>query len=489
MKTVANPGRNSFIRASYRARTIGFALGGLSLTASLQALDVTLAGWIALAVHSLVWPHVAWQLASRSSAKLNAECRNLLLDHYTGGLWIAAIGFNSVPSLVMLSMMAMNSMVGGGVRQMLRGVAMHGAGIASGVLLFGWRWMPQSSTAQVLACLPLLCLHPPLIGYMTNRALAALRQQRKAFETLSSRDTLSGLFNRRRWDERLKEEWELYRRTGRIATLVLVDLDHFKQVNDRCGHAAGDEAIRRFAALLQERLRDSDMACRYGGEEFGVLMPETTPAAAAAAMARLQQRMRECPLVDGMDVTASCGIAGLSGDLDDVQAWMRLTDQMLYRAKHNGRDCIVVAGQENPPPVRASVELTEAAARLKLLDGLRFGQSPVALFDPADRLAWRNEAFASLYAAPNPISSFAEIMRNCHALGVGPRIDTTNIEAWLRGADAKRRSRAHRVFDIDVVDGRVFRVEETSFEDGWLLDILTLESIRSNTALALPVEA
>ena len=491
MKRERLPSHN-FARASYAPRVIGLALGFVSVAGVLVPQQAPWWMWIGPVLHAFVWPHLAWQLARRGAAPVRDERRSILVDHFFGGVWIAVMGFNLLPSVLMVTLMGMDSMIAGGRRQFVRGMLAHAGGAALGVLVFGLHWQPESDMTQVLTCLPLLLLHPISVGQITYRALTKLKRQREELAHLSQHDGLTGLYNRRHWELVVKAEFARYRRSGEIATLVLIDLDHFKRVNDTLGHAAGDTVLRGFAKRLRDSLRSTDIPGRYGGEEFGILLPFTSPRDASELMQRLQAGLTSSPLLPNRTVTASFGVAALTPDLASHETWMRLADQMLYRAKDRGRNCVVTAGESRPAPLSAADDLRKQLREdvpivKRVLAGLSLGDIGAALFDPSDRLAWANAAFLELYAVPPEARSFAAIIRHCHRARVGARIDTGphgNIEAWLETADSKRRSQPRRSFTVDLWDGRLFRLEEISFDDGWLLNLWT--AVVPDAALPIP---
>jgi diguanylate cyclase (GGDEF)-like protein len=430
--------------------------------------------WLALALHAFVWPHVAWRWARGSVNSVRAECRNLLVDHFLTGIWFAAMAFALVPTALIFTFLGMDSMIAAGRKQFQRGCISTLAGIALGLLLFGLQWQPNSSALQVAASLPLLILHPISVGHILFRALSQLKRQREELAHLSQHDGLTGLFNRRHWEALVKTEFARFRRTGQVSTLVLIDLDHFKAINDAYGHATGDTVLRNFAERLRAALRSIDMPGRYGGEEFGILLPNTAPKEAGELMRRLQANIRKQPLYEKLPVTASFGLAGLTPDVPNHEAWMRLCDQMLYRAKDRGRDCVVTAGDSRPLPL--ATEAREPGLRndmpviARVLSGLSLGHIAAALFDPSDRLVWANDIFLQLYAVKPESRSFCDIIESCYERKLGPRITTDDLPGWIEAADTKRRSMPQRCFAIDTMDGRYFRVDEVSFHDGWLLD-------------------
>jgi diguanylate cyclase (GGDEF)-like protein len=167
-----------------------------------------------------------------------------------------------------------------------------------------------------------------------------LSQQRDKLDFLSKHDGLSGLFNRMHWESLVADEFARGQRQRTPAAIILIDIDYFKSINDRGGHAAGDEVIRRFADLVRDNVREIDRAARYGGEEFGVLLPSTTLPEAIDAAERLRAILEYRPLA-GMRVTASFGVAELRADFIDFHKWVECADAALYRAKAAGRNRVV----------------------------------------------------------------------------------------------------------------------------------------------------
>ncbi|MBP7338855.1 GGDEF domain-containing protein [Niveispirillum sp.] len=158
-------------------------------------------------------------------------------------------------------------------------------------------------------------------------------------------DPLTGIANRRRLEDRAREEVERARRFNRPLSLMIMDLDHFKGINDRHGHPFGDKVLRALAALGRANLRQTDLFARVGGEEFVVLMPETTAEAAAQLAERLRTLLSATPVTEGeisLTATISIGIATHGADAPTVEALMTLADKALYAAKAQGRDRVVI---------------------------------------------------------------------------------------------------------------------------------------------------
>lgn len=154
----------------------------------------------------------------------------------------------------------------------------------------------------------------------------------------SMRDELTGLNNRRAMNEALSRLWARHRRSGSPLTTLVLDLDHFKRVNDTQGHARGDEVLRQVSRLLQGGLRAADMVGRAGGEEFWVFLPDTPADQALVLAERLRQRIAEAAL----GTTLSIGLAALRDDDTATMQVIERADAALYRAKEAGRDRVML---------------------------------------------------------------------------------------------------------------------------------------------------
>lgn len=151
-------------------------------------------------------------------------------------------------------------------------------------------------------------------------------------------DPLTGLFNRRGFEFQLEFALALARRSGRPLSVLVIDVDHFKRINDRHGHDAGDQVLRTLASVFRQRLRESDVLARMGGEEFLVLLPDTTADAAMAIAEALRQLLATTPMAHAEPITASMGVATLRGAMDTAAAMLRRGDEALYAAKGAGRN-------------------------------------------------------------------------------------------------------------------------------------------------------
>jgi len=206
------------------------------------------------------------------------------------------------------------------------------------------RFMYQNATFMPLVSADGDVNHVGIIIYdVTDVAVnrAELEAANTKLEALSRTDKLTGLNNRGYWEQRLHEEFDRYRRVGTVASLLLFDIDHFKRVNDTHGHPAGDEVIRQVARLTKHSARATDICGRYGGEEFAVLLINTSAEQALVFSERLRLAIAEARIdtdAGTLSVTISLGISELSSEIKDSAQWIALSDQALYRAKQAGRN-------------------------------------------------------------------------------------------------------------------------------------------------------
>lgn len=181
----------------------------------------------------------------------------------------------------------------------------------------------------------------------TARLQAKLRDKNTMLERLATTDALTGLHNRRYVDEWLRIEALRARRYGAALSVLMMDLDHFKRVNDTHGHPMGDSVLACVGELVRTLIRRCDVAARYGGEEFLLLLPATGLEGAAELGERLREGLARCEFVgargEALQVTASFGAAEFGGALDSPEALVRAADDALYRAKTAGRDRVECA--------------------------------------------------------------------------------------------------------------------------------------------------
>lgn len=347
MPTHNNSGKGlSFARRIYLPRTVGAALSMVVVVATLRELAAPTWLWVLAVLNGLGWSHLAYRLARRSRQPYRAEQRNLLLDSLSGGFWAAAMHFSLLPMVTLLSMMSMDNMAAGGRKLFVRGLLAQLLGAGIGVLLLGFAWHGQTSETQLLACLPMLTLYPFALGWVSFQLATHLGNHKRILSALSRTDSLTGLLNHGAWKDLLELQFDACRKTRGDAIIAVIDVDHFKLINDNYGHIVGDSVLRQLGSELLRTLRDTDLAGRYGGDEFCVILPGSSLAQANELMECLRlslHRFRHSH-EPHLRITLSIGLASFQSDFADAASWLHQADRALYMAKHNGRNQVSNGG-------------------------------------------------------------------------------------------------------------------------------------------------
>ncbi|WP_296263588.1 diguanylate cyclase [Pseudomonas sp. UBA6562] len=335
----------SFVKRIYVPRILGKTVGMLAVTAALAPIAPPIWVWVLMLVNGVLWPHVAYRWAMRSHAPYHAEQRNLVIDSLMAGFWAAAMQFNPLPSLTILSMVTMNNVAAGGRTLVQRGALAQASGMLLGMALLGPHLQLHATDLQVYASLPMLTLYPMALGWVSYQLATHLAEHKKRLSDLSRTDSLTGLFNHGYWKDRLRRKFLICQQRDGMAVVALIDIDHFKTINDTYGHVIGDRVLRHLSTELKQSLRETDLAGRYGGDEFCVIFPKTTQEHACLAMERLRERAAsyQNPELPELRISLSIGLSAFHGDFADSEQWLEDADRALYNAKRQGRDRVDVA--------------------------------------------------------------------------------------------------------------------------------------------------
>ncbi len=352
-------------------RSVSFLLAAVILTVHFQSTGASTAMWCFMGLQFVVGPHLQYAWACRSANPLVSEIRNMLLDNLGFGVWAVWLGFPLwiTGLMVLCGCMNLAALRGTlGVGQALLATLVGGGlvAVSGGARPFA----PDTSLTVSLMCMGTLGLYLVLFGRSTHQRTVvlndtrvklrqseqALQAQLEAVQSLqaqltdqANRDPLTGLYNRRYLNDSLQREFDRCARDGAPVSVLLVDLDHFKHINDRFGHRMGDEVLCRVSALLSQRMRTSDLCCRYGGEEFLLFLPEVGLEVAlerAEAWRQLIEAQRWDVDGETFGVTLSIGVASYPSARMAPAALIERADQALYRAKADGRNRICVAPPE-----------------------------------------------------------------------------------------------------------------------------------------------
>ena len=297
---------------------------------------------------AFVWPHVAYLITRHSQDPYRAEARNLLVDSAMAASFVPLIHFNLLPSVLLLTLTMVDKITTGIRGLWARSVpAMLGGGLV-GTLLAGLHWAPDTSMRVIVACLPVMALHTISVSVVSYQLIRKTAHQNQLLVELRRVDALTGLFVRGHWQEQAEAALRRHHNTNQPACMLMMDIDHFKQINDQHGHTVGDEVIRALAHVARGNVRAVDCAGRYGGDEFAIVLPGMQARDALALAHRIREqtegvRLRSLP---GVRITSSIGVAPADHRHSNLRAWIDAADTALYAAKNGGRNR--VAGSIEP---------------------------------------------------------------------------------------------------------------------------------------------
>jgi diguanylate cyclase len=329
----------------FRMRMLGLGAGFFCVAGVFYANGAHWLAWAALFANGFLWPHFARWTALRASSPRTAELRNLVVDSTLGGVWIALMQFNLLPSVLLAIMLAFDKLCVGGPRLLARALIGQMAACLITIIVFGFEFRLETTMPEMWSALPLLVLYPLGISGATYQLARTVSRQNRRLAQLNRIDGLTGLLNRGSWEDAAVDILRRHQRLGLPAALLMIDIDRFKRINDEYGHPTGDEVIRAVAGIIRRCIRDVDVPGRYGGDEFGIVLVQTE-----ADMARLvAERIRLNVLAgdpDGIPVamsSVSIGIATTEAGMNDARAWVKRADVALLEAKAQGRDRVEVA--------------------------------------------------------------------------------------------------------------------------------------------------
>ena len=189
------------------------------------------------------------------------------------------------------------------------------------------------------------------VHYRLANTIRELEASQKALAIQATTDPLTGLRNRRSFFEKAEDCFDLHQRYKSDISILMIDIDHFKKINDTLGHDGGDEILRRFSNVLESMVREVDVLARLGGEEFAILLPDTKRLGAAVLAERTRSAIEHTPIkYNDQDIliTASIGMASISSeDVESISELVRIADNRLYLAKERGRNRICVDDEGN----------------------------------------------------------------------------------------------------------------------------------------------
>ncbi len=347
---VAPVTRASFYRLVYPARVLGMALAGLAVGSVLFEHRANAWLWALLGITFLLWPHLAYVHARFSPDRYAAEKRNLLVDSLFVGMWVPLMHFNLLVSAVLTIITTFDK-----VYTLIRRLWLYALIVLIGAaalvtLLVRPELHPHSTILVELCVLPLVFVYTWVNTYRGARLMRTTARQNWQLAELRRTDSQTGLHSRDHWIERATQALQSLQSADRPACLLLIDIDHFKSVNDHFGHTVGDEVISAVGKVILASVRSEDSAGRYGGDEFAVLVSQADARTARAIAERIRTQIEQLRFSSApqLRLSSSIGLAVALPEHAALRDWINAADVALYRAKDLGRNRVAEAAGVDP---------------------------------------------------------------------------------------------------------------------------------------------
>ena len=333
-----------FAARIYRMRMLGTLLCVLPIGSVLSENRIG-TPWIlaGMFINALLWPQLAYYLSTKAEDPAKREFSNLVIDSGLGGFWLAVIGFSPIPTAIFITLLTVDKIAAGGWVLLKRStLALLGVGALSWTLL-GFPYYPALTLQTLLASVPFLFIYCIVLSYLTYRQTTKIIRQNKELERLNRTDTNIELPNRRYFELRIAEALNHYQRTGQVYSLLLIDVDHFKKINDSYGHSQGDEVLAEVATILRTTCRAHDTPARYGGDEFAVLLMHADQHRALTIAERIRYKVERITFKSTPELicSTSIGVTQVETQFTTPAQWVAAADIALYRAKAAGRNQVV----------------------------------------------------------------------------------------------------------------------------------------------------
>ena len=323
----------------YFFRVIGMGLGGLAVAFVLYENKAPLTSWAWLILCCYIWPHLALLRAKKHKSPFQAEQTNLLIDSFIAGTSAALMHFNLLPSILLVSIATADKVNSGIPKLWLKGIPLTILGAILCSFFTGFSFQPNTTMTVIMASLPVAVIHTLLVSTYSYNLINKLQSQNRKLNRLSQIDSLTGVSNRRHWQEKSQQLLEQHNEKQIDATLMLVDIDHFKQVNDLYGHVIGDDVLFELAAILKNIAGNEAIIGRLGGDEFAITVSLSLNKAKSLAneITSAVGKMH-LPQAQKLKLTTSIGMADVSQAKGELRNWLEAADKKLYLAKSSGRN-------------------------------------------------------------------------------------------------------------------------------------------------------
>ncbi len=313
----------SFAKRVYHSRIVGCALSLVFVATTVYPAGGWL--WALMILNAFIWPHLAFQLVLRSPEPYRAEVRNLQLDCLFAGGWIVVMQFSVLPTVLMLSMAAMNSVTTKGLRLLVQGLVANALGAALTGAIMGFQINLNTAPQVIWACLPMLVLYPFTVGWSSYELAVQLLRQRKALAIVTGFDERM-FVSVDRWLYRLAQVFLRCRCGSSHATVAVIRIDEFQALRSQHGALVMDALSARLGQLIKGEIRSNDVVCTPQAGEFLVLLLQSGAGGARSLTDRVEAFFNErVDEADELPTGRVCvGLVEFSYGFSSENEWLRL---------------------------------------------------------------------------------------------------------------------------------------------------------------------
>ena len=330
---------SSFIKRVYFLRQIGVVLCFLPIYSVLheqphQKITIAL-----LILNALIWPSVAYLASMMSKDMLSTEKKNMILDSFWAGIWIAVMQVSPIPSLFIISVQIADRYAAGGWKILKPALTWMMISFVTVWLANDFRYTIEFSTRTVLLSLPLATCYPIVLSVVSRHLSIKLRKRRELLEKQALMDPGLDLPNRRCFEQNMESAFRTTRKKKILSYILLIDVDNFKKINDTYGHEVGDAVLSRISTILRECSGENDIPARFGGDELAVIVNNSNDELVLTRVNLIQKQINNLSLPSHKDFscTVSIGIS-CAKNKSSIIEWLKDADEMLYKVKRNGKN-------------------------------------------------------------------------------------------------------------------------------------------------------
>ncbi|KAA8731175.1 diguanylate cyclase [Acinetobacter qingfengensis] len=334
----------SFLLRMFIMRQLGTSLCFLSISSVL--VEMNYPSWVLflLGVNALLWPSIAYFCSSNHPYPIKTEYRLLSLDGLAAGVWVAVMGLSPFPSLIILAILLADRYAAGGLRLLKNVVITLTLGFFVTWIILGFPINFKFQPHTVLMTLPLATIYLLALSVVLRQIFVTLEQKTKELEQLALTDTRLQIANRRHFESCIEEIFNQDNKKRHTAYLLIIDIDHFKRVNDNYGHEIGDALLMTISTIIRKTVNTHDIPARFGGDELAIIAFRNNVMDIKYLAEEILKQIHLVKLEghDSFYLSASIGIAPV-GDVATSSEWFRKADQALYHVKRSGRNGIFIS--------------------------------------------------------------------------------------------------------------------------------------------------